>query len=191
MATAFDAKVWVPEAPASGIRLASDTIFYGVLDTGAIWIKRPLKKKIPSNLVAMGCHRGTEVEAVFLAQELQTEVVQSKRAAKARPKPLAGSLVLHEDLYGHHHAFCLDYVDGWCLLLFMTSKPDWNSSARKITAQEHAASGFRKGADVTFLAPVVRPASEVSLVASNILTEARVKQLRAEFFSDLGSVWMM
>lgn len=188
MAAAFDLDVWSKRS----------VYFFGFRQKnvrskikGKVWDS---PEHIPFDAIVVGRHIGTLAEAYAILNEIRAQIEKGPRHVEIErlppaPKPVGrvGTVVQHSDGGRVHSAFCLKEEDGMCSLVFLTSSPHWNKFARPITRDEAALSGFPFN-DHTYLAPVLRPAVEVSLGRVQ-LPEHRVEALYSEFFSDPKLVW--
>jgi len=100
----------------------------------------------------------------------------------AQPNVSRGQVVHFSDGQRVHTALILgvseDGRDAWAL--FLTSKPDWNKRARALTGEELAHFGFPEKSDLTYFAPVIRPASDIH-ETDLFYPEPRVDDLVREF----------
>jgi len=95
-----------------------------------------------------------------------------------------GTIACFSDGQRIHNAIILsvsqDKRDAWTL--FLTSNPKWNRKSRLATSDELALCGVPKSKE-TFLAPVVRPVQDASVVSATF-PEDRVTSLSKEFGPD-------
>lgn len=159
----------------------SKTRFYGVYRTknGLRSFVVREEKSIPKTAVEIF---QTEGPANALAREiLQRHETQEVVVPSARPLDwMTGRIGHHADGGPVHTAICVGVDLGDCLLLFMTSHPNWNPYSRPLRKDEAPFTGFSWNS-MTFLAPVLRAGDSVSWTDRQI-PDHRVESLRAEFF---------
>lgn len=178
-----------PEVPGLVTPPEKGLMYYGIVPTGASVksFTSSSRDDIPDGATKVGIAPGSVAEA--LGKRLQTVHELEQPASKED----AGRVFHHSDGGRVHSGICVGTLSGDLMLLFMTTNVEWNPFCRRITRDEHAMTGFpSKNKRMTYLAPVIRPDTEVTWTEVTI-PEHRSAALRAEFFKidDLDEIRLL
>lgn len=178
-AVSFDMQAWLrgessfqPEPSES-----KSTRFYGIYRTKKGLRSFIVKSRQAAPVEAIEVRVTSSGDASILAKNLLNDY------DLGRYRPTSVGLVGHHADGGRvHTAVCVGIDHDECLLLFLTSHPQWNPYARLITRDEAGFTGFAYNT-VTYLAPVLRPIESMSWTERRF-PDHRVKDLRQEFFPE-------
>lgn len=91
-----------------------------------------------------------------------------------------GDVICCSDRDGHHFAILMQLGEDTSKVLFLTSNPDWNKRARRLTKEERNLLGFPDRGKETYLAPTIYPTRHLYRT-DKVYPHHRFQELMEEF----------
>jgi hypothetical protein len=162
-----------------GVKLLKKTRFRPfVIPKGAL---------LPSHIVMQKEGQIPYDEAVALAESWakkhRQDAQEREREKNKQPTPVpitAGTILVHNDPQGTHHAVILDIQGEDAHALFLTSKARWRDTKPRLATDSECHLFGLVPKETTYIAPVVRPLREFYAVKGQLPPEC-LHELQEEF----------